>query len=168
MRVVLTGTPGTGKSTLSEPVASELDLQPIHLNDVVREKDLVQGYDDGDAVMDIDAVRSEFSGMEDFLLEGHLAHHVPADIAVVLRCRPDVLYERLRNRFPEEKSRENAEAEALDIVLMEAMDLQETVFEVDTTDRDPLDVMEVVVDGVQERRSRAGVVDWSEFLEGLE
>ena len=45
----------------------------------------------------------------DGIVEGHLAHLLPCDRVVVLRCRPDILRERLAPRdYPEEKIAENA------------------------------------------------------------
>lgn len=164
----MSGTPGTGKTTLSTPVADELGLEVVHLNEEIRGKDLVEGYEDSTAVADLEAVRGEFQGADDVLIEGHLSHYLEADAAVVLRCRPDSLYERLRMRFNDEKSRENAEAEALDIVLAEALEHQDVVVEVDTTGKSPGDAAEEIAGYVRDGESRTEVVDWSSYLEGLE
>lgn len=168
MRVALTGTPGTGKTTLAEPLADLLGVDVIYLNEEIRGQDLVEGYDEGTAVADLDAVRREFQGADDVVIEGHLSHHLEADVAVVLRCRPDVLYERLRKRFDDEKARENAEAEALDVVLAEAIEHQDVVIEVDTTRESPGDIAEEIAGYVRDGGPRTGVVDWSSYLEGLD
>jgi len=41
MRVAVTGTPGTGKSTATERLDTDLDV--IHLNDVILEEGLTTG-----------------------------------------------------------------------------------------------------------------------------
>ena len=167
MRVVVTGTPGTGKTTAVD--ALETEERIVHLNDVIRDHDLWTERDaDRDTlVTDLDGVR-EWLGDWEGIVESHLAHHLEADKVVVLRCRPDVLEERLRERGePEAKARENAESEALDVVLSEAVDFhgEEKVYEIDTTERTPAEVateMQAVLDG--ERAPSAGTVDFLDYL----
>ena len=57
MRVALTGTPGTGKTTVADLLAT--DLEVVHLNDVIREGDLTESVDEqrDSLVADLDAVR---------------------------------------------------------------------------------------------------------------
>ena len=168
MRVAVTGTPGTGKTTAVE--RADVDLEVVHLNDLVREEGLATGEDPerGSLVADLEAVRERLDGRGDLLVESHLAHHLAADRVAVLRCHPGQLRERLLERGEDEaKARENAEAEALDVVLSEAVDAHglERVYEVDTTDRDPDAVaaaVEAVVAG--ERDPSAGEVDFLEYL----
>ncbi|MFB6256863.1 MAG: adenylate kinase family protein [Haloplanus sp.] len=165
LRVVVTGTPGTGKTTAT----TLLDAEVIHLNDLIREAGLWSERDDDrdSLVADLDAVRKtigDWSGVA----ESHLAHHLNADRAVVLRCRPAVLADRLRDRGADEaKATENAESEALDIVLSEAVDRHgpDYVYEIDTTDRTPADVaadIGAVVDG--DRAPSAGDMDFTDYL----
>ena len=59
----------------------------------------------------------------DGFVEGHIAHLLPCDRIVVLRCRPDELKKRLAQRkYREKKIRENADAEALDVCLIETVE----------------------------------------------
>jgi adenylate kinase len=168
MRVAVTGTPGTGKTTATE--LAETPLSTVHLNDAVHEQELTAGYDEerDSAVADIDAVVEWLHGRDDILVESHLAHHAPADRVVVLRCHPEELERRLRRREePPETVAENAESEALDIVLAEAVDRhgREHVYEIDTTDRDPPSVaaeVEAVVAG--EREPAVGAVSFVDYI----
>jgi adenylate kinase len=168
MRVAVTGTPGTGKTTATD--LAETPLSTIHLNDAIHEHDLRAGHDEtrDSAVADIEAVVDWLAGREDSLVESHLAHHVPADRVVVLRCRPDRLEERLIARGePRATAAENAESEALDLVLAEAVEQHgtECVYEIDTTNREPDSVaadIEAVVAG--EREPTAGTVSFLEYL----
>ena len=165
LRIAVTGTPGTGKTT----VTTLLDGPVIHLNDLIREAGLWSERDEGrdSLVADLDAVR-EAIGDWSGVAESHLAHHLDADRVVVLRCRPDVLERRLRERGADEaKATENAECEALDVVLSEAVDRHglDAVYEIDTTDRTPADVaadIEAVIAG--DREPSAGDVDFMEYL----
>jgi adenylate kinase len=168
VRIAVTGTPGTGKSTAVEAVETDLDV--VHLNDVIREEGLTTDHDEDrdSAVADLDAVADSLAGRDDVLFESHLAHHFDADRVVVLRCHPETLVDRLRERGePREKAEENAESEALDVILAEAVDRhgEDSVYEVDTTNLTPAetaDAIERVVAG--ERGPSAGTVSFIDYL----
>ncbi|MFB6159590.1 MAG: adenylate kinase family protein [Haloferacaceae archaeon] len=170
MRVALTGTPGTGKTTVSE----RLDVPVVHLNEVVESEGLWTDRDEerDSLVADVDALGDWVDRNEPstgpVVVESHLAHLLDADRVVVLRCRPADLERRLRDRgVAPAKARENAESEALDVVLGEAVERHGAgaVYEVDTTDRDPDEVaadVRAVVAG--ERDPSAGTVDFTDYL----
>ncbi len=168
MRIAVTGTPGTGKTTATELLETDLDV--VHLNDLIAEEGLSIGEDPdrGSLVADLDAIDERLSDADDVVVESHLSHHLNVDRVAVLRCRPDVLVERLRGRGESEaKATENADAEALDVILSESVDRHGTdaVYEIDTTDRSPRAVaseIESVVSG--ERAPSAGTVDFTEYL----
>ena len=169
MRVALTGTPGTGKTS----AAAELDLPVVALGAVIeREGFWTERDDERDSlVVDLDAVgawlAAEAPG-QDHVVESHLAHLFPADRVVVLRCHPERLTERLTERGVDaSKATENAESEALDVVLGEAVSEhgRDAVYEVDTTDRSPAETARAV-EAVRagERGPSAGTVEFADFL----
>ena len=168
MRVAVTGTPGTGKTTATELLAS--DFEVVHLNEVIRDQELTTGHDDerDTLVADLDAVESWLGDREDVVVESHLAHEFDADRVVVLRCAPEVIERRLRERGESaESARENAESEALDVILGHAVQNhgEDSVYEIETTDRSPESVaaaIEAVIAG--EREPSAGTVDYTDYL----
>lgn len=179
MRVALTGTPGTGKTTTAERLA-DAGRAVVHLNDIIREEGLWTERDDerDSLVADIDAVAAwvdrHVPGDEPVVVESHLAHLLDADRVVILRCDPATLEARLRER-PSEKSpeivdrsaRENAESEALDVVLSEAVERHgaESVYEIDTTDLTADETAEAVAAVVGgERDPESGIVDFTDYL----
>lgn len=163
MRVAVTGTPGTGKTSATERLA---DRDVLHLNEVVEREELYTERDQerDSLVVDMEALR-EYVDDRNGIVESHLAHRLPADRVVVLRCDPADLERRLRERGePEPKAEENAESEALDLILSEAVAEHglENVYEIDTTGRSPAAVareIERVVAG--ERGPSAGEVSFS-------
>jgi adenylate kinase len=169
--VAVTGTPGTGKTTASEHV----DLRIVHLNDRIDDETLYHDHDDerDSRVVDPAALREWFEDFREendasvLVVESHLAHHLPADRIVVLRCDPTELETRLKGREGPESVRENAESEALDVILAEAVDRHgaDRVYEIDTTDRSPAETagaIERVIAG--DRDPGAGTVDFSAYL----
>jgi adenylate kinase len=144
-------------------------VRTIHLNEVVREHGLWTDRDErrDSLVVDIEAA-ADWLGEWDGVLESHVAHYFDVDRAVVLRCRPDVLEQRLRDRGVDEaKARENAECVALDIVLWVGVERhgREAVYEVDTTDRSPDAVATAVREVLAgEREPSAGEVDFTDYL----
>ncbi|ELY42609.1 adenylate kinase family protein [Natronorubrum sulfidifaciens] len=177
MRVAVTGTPGTGKTTATDILAARFaaddslpDLEVIHLNSVLDEEGLYTEVDAdrGSKIADLEALAEWLEGRDDAVIDSHLAHHFDADRVAVLRCAPETLEERLLERGETEaKAAENAESEALDVVLSEAVETHglESVYEIDTTDRDPeavADALEAVVAG--DREPSAGEVDFMGYL----
>ncbi|WP_115863398.1 adenylate kinase family protein [Halorussus litoreus] len=175
MRVAVTGTPGTGKTSAvealeTESASAEFDLDVVHLNELIREEGLWDERDeDRDSlVADLDAVAERLADREDLLVESHLAHHLDVDKVVVLRCHPEELERRLTERGESDaKAEENAESEALDVILSEAVSEHgvENVYELETTERDPdavADEIRSVLAG--ERDPSAGEVDYLDYL----
>jgi len=168
VRVAVTGTPGTGKT--SAVGALDTDLEVVHLNELIREAELWTERDaERDSlVADLDAIRERFADREDLLVESHLAHNLDVDRVVVLRCHPEELERRLTNRGEDaEKAAENSESEALDVVLSEAVAEHGTehVYEIETTDRTPAEVAdEVGAVLAGESEPSAGEVEYLEYL----
>jgi adenylate kinase len=141
MLIGLTGTPGTGKTSVSTFLEEKRHWKVIHLNDLIKEKHLYTEIDEkrDSVIADMELIREyleetvEDREKEVTLLESHLSHYI-ADIVIVLRLYPPELEMRLRTRgYSEEKIKENFEAEALDVILVEAFDWCKKVFEVNTT-----------------------------------
>ena len=175
MRVAVTGTPGTGKTTATEGLLERFEV--VHLNDIVRDEGLSTGTDESrdSLVADLQALERWLDDYEDATTDGsvvvvdsHLAHHLEADRVVVLRCAPEILERRLEERDePESTITENRESEALDVILAEAVEVHgfDSVYEIDATDRTPTEVadeIEAVVTG--ERPPSAGTVSFVDAL----
>ncbi len=79
--------------------------------------------------------------LDDAFYEGHTSHTLDnINTVILLRCDPSILGKRLSERnYSEDKIRENLEAEALNIILDEALDhiSSDKIFQLDTTNLSP-------------------------------
>lgn len=170
VRVALTGTPGVGKTSLAK-VAAVKGWRVVDVKAWAKEMDCVAGYDEDDEAIAIDtdalAAKVPADDGSNVLYEGHLSHLLGLDEAWVVRCDPSVLRKRLVARgYKEEKVEENLEAEALDLILQEALDQDCFVIQRDGTRRTPEALFSAFADA-----RRAGLkgddlepVDWSDQL----
>jgi adenylate kinase len=162
MKIALTGTPGTGKTT----IAALLPYRVIDINSLVKEgMNLGKDPDRGCLEADMDALAGCLekldSCQETVILEGHFSHHF-ADWAIVLRLAPSALRSRLEARgYSACKIQENLEAEALDVILVEAAELCPRVDEIDTTGKSTQQVAETAIEIIEGRlHLPPGQVDW--------
>jgi len=173
-RCALTGTPGVGKTTASE-LLEERGYDVMDLNKFIKENDLWDKEDEERASLEVDVkqmkniyegkVKSEYD-----IVEGHLSHHLSLPLTIVLRCSPSELRDRMKMKgWEEKKIEENLEAEVLDVVLIEALDSCEEVYEIDTTDKEPEEVErcveDILGDEFKEEDYEPGSIDWTaEYL----
>lgn len=160
----LTGTPGTGKSTVARLLPDR--LRAIEVGDLARALGTARGSGrstEVDIAALARALRRPRPELRYDVLVGHLAHLLPVRGAIVLRCQPLELDRRLRRaRRGTAASRfENVVCEATDLVLGEARDARLDVVEIDTTRRSPAGIAREVVGLLDGRRARRGAtVDW--------
>ena len=168
MRIAITGTPGTGKTSIGN-VLRDRGWDTVEVSAIANEAGLLVEIDErrGSYEVNVDelqvAVDSRYDS-KDIVIIGHLAHLVSNDLCIVLRCRPDLLRTRLAGRdWPKAKVDENVEAEILDAILIEALEQDGAVFEVDTSDIGPSLVADAVLDILagKTEKYRPGHIDWS-------
>lgn len=157
MKVGITGTPGTGKTT----VAEHLENKVISLKEFAADRNL--GEQKELFQIDIEKVKENLPSQ--YWVEGHLAHKLDLDYCIVLRTKPEELKKRLDERgYSEEKVRENVEAEAMDLILSEAVQRDFPVYELDTTEKTAEEAVDEIKKAVENKKERTGVVDWTDFL----
>ncbi len=181
MLIGLTGTPGTGKTSVSNLLKERCGYRVIHLNELIKEERLYSEVDEvrDTLVADMDKVSARVSELVDesdavTILDSHLSHYI-ADVVIVFRASPDKLRERLSLRnYSQAKVSENVEAEALDVILVESVEWCEKVFEINTTEATveeiAKDVDEIVRallcgdDNDMLLKYKPGSFDWSEDI----
>jgi adenylate kinase len=187
MIIGITGTPGTGKTS----ICRSGEVACLDLNSVVETEGFYTGVDPerGSLIADLECLgdyvrqKETAAGGSVLVIEGHLAHLLRPAVAIVLRAHPSALAARLKRKgFSARKIQENLEAEVLDLIVAEAVELCETVYEVDTSGKSVAEVALVVraiiaaetEEGAEHGRSAAlrerykpGSVDWSDCIEEI-
>ena len=162
-RIALTGTPGTGKTSVARLVDHGWAIEEVA--DVARRAGAARVRGAGVEV-DLDrlvrGLRASPRDRADIVV-GHLSHLLPIRDVIVLRCHPRELRDRLARGRPRQANdtRENLLAEATDVILFEALDLRRRVWEIDTTGHRPAEVAEAVAQRVRRRGPPSyGRIDW--------
>ncbi|CAI9105203.1 OLC1v1004076C1 [Oldenlandia corymbosa var. corymbosa] len=127
--ILITGTPGTGKTTMASALSEATQLRHINIGDLVKEKNLHDGWDEKFEcyILNEDLVCDE---LEDLMEEGgnivdyHGCDFFPErwfDRVVVLQTENSVLYDRLTRRgYSGTKLTNNIECEIFQVLLEEA------------------------------------------------
>lgn len=172
--IFISGTPCTGKTTISEELSQELNWQLVKINDFAISNNLVLGIDDdkGYKIIDInalnDALLKLISKTDNLIVEGHLSHLcLGADKLIILRCRPEILEKRLALRdYSEAKIRENLEAEALGVCSVESLDMYEdNVYELDVSDLSIDEAVSIILNVINGKTELTfGEIDFMDWL----
>ena len=147
--LLIGGTPGVGKTQVSELLHRRLGASTLHVNDLVLKHNLVTKRDRKRDTWIVDPEKLN-QMVEDWLkpkhgwiiLETHyleLLHKIPASMVCILRCAPEGLQMRLIKRgWSKAKIAENVQAEILGTCTGSARNayLGVPVFDIDTTNRD--------------------------------
>jgi adenylate kinase len=168
MRIILTGTPGTGKTSVAEALGKALKLPVTNINDVVKTKKLAIKHNKArqTSIVDLKKLRKELL-KHTGIIEGHLAceFSLPGGIVFVLRCEPHKLLRRMAKRgYSRAKMEENALAEALDYCTIVAEKHYSTVIDVDTTKRTVKQTAKRV-EAVLRHKAKPDKVNWVKYLE---
>lgn len=176
MIILITGTPGTGKTTVSSIVKERLDANLISINKLVLENHLYTGVHPQKKykIVNMEALFNELDLVNEkidkghVIIEGHLSHfYGKSDIVIVLRADPRVLSQRMKSKgWNDSKIDENLEAEALGICSYEAHQIHgRKVNEIDTSDISPQQVSDLIMDVLNgDKNFAVGAVDFLDHL----
>ncbi|MBL7160684.1 MAG: adenylate kinase family protein [Candidatus Aenigmarchaeota archaeon] len=143
--VAITGTPATGKTSIAKALAKKLGWKLVELNKLAAQKGCFCGYDRQRKVkiVDVEKVKKQVQKLPgNLVIESHYAHDLPNDLTVVLRCSIAELRKRMEKKgWTHEKIEENAQAEIMEICKSEALELNRNVLEIDTTRKNPGDLV---------------------------
>ena len=120
-RLAMSGSPGTGKSTVSS-LLEDLGYHIETVESLAEEFECIEEADphDGARPIDVEKLQKKLQvAWEDgpkiqTVVDGHLSHLLGIDCVVILRCRPEELRERLvRRSYSSQKIDENVDWEIL-------------------------------------------------------
>ncbi|KAJ1329425.1 adenylate kinase [Microdochium nivale] len=148
--IIVTGTPGVGKTSHCEALAERSGLRHVSVNQVVKDKGCHEGWDeeyqswvvDEDKLLDALEDEAKQGGC---IIDWHACDLFPQswiDLVVVLRVDSTTLYDRLKARnYPEVKLQENLDSEIMEVLLQEARDSydEEIVIELQSNDTDEME-----------------------------
>jgi len=173
-QILITGVPGTGKTTAAKLLLEKGDFALLDINKLANALSLYSHTDetDGAKVVKLPELEEELSSAiraeaRSIIVEGHLGCEMklPVSKVIVLRCEPKVLRARLSSRgYPPAKVSENALSEALDYcaVLSEKKYGAKKVWEIDTTEKTPAQVAieaAKIISGKQRKKSHVSFPD---------
>jgi len=178
MWVALTGTPGTGKSSVAT-LLQKHGYTIVRLHQFAKKYKCTDGIDTkrSSQLIDIDklnnTIKKTFTTDTIVFFEGHLGHLLKAiDKVIILRCHPKKLKKRLmKKKWSIKKIKENVDAETIDVILCETVALhsKENIFEIDTTQKTIEEIATIIIDIVKRnfqptKPYTIGQIDWTEEI----
>lgn len=165
MRIIITGTPGTGKSTVADILGKTLKLGVVHVSQFAKKEKLITGKRNGSYIVDLKKLRKKLLKKKG-IIESHLLCEfpLPRSIVFVLRCNPRVLVKRLKKRrYSKRKTRENLECEALDYCTINAETHYNRVYDVDTTKLTAEKTAKKII-AIMQKKKKGDKVDFSNYF----
>ena len=174
--ILITGVPGTGKSSVAKLLSGKLGIPLLDINKLVSALGLYSSVDeqDGAKVVRLKALESELSAAikaekRGIIAEGHLGceMRLPVSKVFVLRCEPGELRRRLAPRgYLPEKVASNALSEALDYctVLSEKNFGKRKVWEIDTTKKTAAQAASEIEKVLSGKTRKKAKISWPDAL----
>ena len=159
----LTGTPGTGKTSLKK----HLNKKIISLSEYYEQASEGKS-DNGEWIVDIEKLDNILQDEDCNFFEGNFSHKLDKiDKVIVLRCDPQILEKRLESRnYSKNKVRENLEAEAIGLIYSEAIEIRDraNVFQVDNSTRKPQETANIIEKYINDNIKVEEEIDYSEKI----
>ena len=183
--LIVSGTPGTGKTTISKNISNYLKAKVISLNELAISENLVERYDtkrETSVINNTKIISFLIELIEDYkkedleflIIESHFSDIVPEryiNFVIILRCDPDELYNRLKKRsYKREKIRENVQSEILGNCVNYFINkpLNVPILEIDTTKLGIESITKTIVNILTNKADLndfyVGKIDWLEKL----
>jgi len=149
MIIIVSGTPGTGKTVIAKFIAKRLPAQYIDVNALIKDHHLSRGYDRRlkTRIVNIERLNRfliqlirnarKTKHRRNLVIDSHLGHYLPrryVDLCFITTCPLKTLRQRLmRRKYSKEKIQENINAEIFEVCLLEAASRKHKVVQVDTS-----------------------------------
>ncbi|MCJ1260214.1 factor activating pos9 [Lobaria immixta] len=147
--IIVTGTPGVGKTSHCALLAQNTGLTHMSINQTVKERGCHDGWDEEfqswivDEDKLLDSIEDEVK-QGGYIIDWHSCDLFPRrwiDLVVVLRTNSTKLYDRLEaRRYPEQKLQENLDSEIMQVLLEEARQSYDEDIIVELESNEPHDI----------------------------
>jgi adenylate kinase len=183
--IIISGTPGCGKTSVAKEMTNLLQAKIISLNELAISDKFSFEYDEERKTHIVDFEiflpyiikkidKIEQSDPPFLIIESHFSDIIPekyVDYAFILRCDPDELYERLKQKnYSSKKIIENIQSEILGSCANYFIQkkIKSPLFEIDTTNRSINSIAKIIVDIILGNKDGnkyiIGKIDWLEKL----
>ena len=153
--IIVTGSVGSGKTTLAKKLSKFLDFKYIDVNTIIKKNELSEGYDKKNMCDVVDVKRLNKYLIKliksiniGIIIDSHLSHYLPkkyVDLCIVTKCNLKELKKRLKKRkYSEGKIKDNLEAEIFNVCLEESKEQGHKTLIVDTTKGITKDVLSLI------------------------
>ncbi|MEE8239122.1 MAG: AAA family ATPase [Nitrososphaerales archaeon] len=167
----ITGNPATGKKSVASLLSRKFRLDLIDLNSFAKLHSAKGNINESNVntVLLGKELRDYLVGRtRGAIVSGHLLpsvlSEIDLDIVIVLRCSPERLLDRYRNRgYSKKKIKENIIAEAIGVISSAVLKCFEMpkVAEIDTSKTNPAEVAQVISSILKGKtEKRVGLIDW--------
>lgn len=177
--IVITGTPGVGKSTISKIIAQRLPGIHIDCGRIALNGGMTLEYDEKNETHTIDEKLLSRRLKEiiakhnsHIILEGHFIPRISGfkpERVFVLRCHPRKIIDRLEERnYSKRKIAENVASEILDFCLKDAMKVfgRTKIFEIDSSKNRPNLMASMILSMLEGKiQKKSKHIDWISTLE---
>ncbi|MDR1993587.1 MAG: adenylate kinase family protein [Nitrososphaerota archaeon] len=177
--ILITGTPGIGKTTTATSLTEKLGATYINLTDYVKTHKLTLGKDKKRQTLIVNEktltnhlYESINNINTDIIIDGHYAAAItPPNVVThvfVLRRNPIELKKQMQHKgFNKTKINENISAEILDNCLIEALqNHQNKVYELDITGQTTETIVNTIINALNNNKTYTpGSIDWISILE---
>lgn len=173
MIIAISGTPGTGKTSVAKILAKKLKANLIEVGKLIG-KEIPYKIDKQRKTKEVSmrdarkAVKNKITSGYN-IIDSHYSHMLKPDVVIVLRTNPKELMSRLkRKKWPYKKIRENIKAEILDAATIEALEhsgCRKDVYEIDTSRKSAEKVASLITEILKKPSVRnkyvSGKIDWT-------
>lgn len=145
--IVVTGTPGTGKTTVAKRISRQKGYAYVDVKKLITNLKLNERFDKKRKSWVVDVKRLnkvlistievlKKNKIKGVVFDSHLAHYLPrkyVNLCIVTRTDTKRLYTRLKKRgYSKSKTEENIEAEIMQVILDEAREMKHRIKIVNT------------------------------------